>query len=304
MTPPRPDRRAARTRGASLILVVWAVGLMAAIGAIVARDAHLGARESRLIREDLSARLLAESGVRLALERLDGPETAGGRQFPHVCDLPEGRLVMDIRPVSAFIDLNAAPEELIAALFAALGAPENAAEGLAARIADFRDADTLVRPGGAEMADYMRAGMPHGPANRPFSRIGEASEVLGMPQDLLLAASPHLTVQSFSTRVAPAFASLEVRAALNAFGAVASTGLDDDEWDLGMAGGLSLISSGAVVLRVQATTPSGRTANLAATYSSPLRGADMTRMLIEEHPAGNSFVTAAGVSLPPPNPCL
>ncbi|MFN7055083.1 general secretion pathway protein GspK [Hyphomonas sp.] len=304
MSPPPPGRDTARTRGASLILVVWAIGLMAVIGALVARDAHLGARESRLLQDDLAARLLIESGIRLTLDRLDGPERAEGRSFPHVCDLAEGRLILDVRPVSAFIDLNAAPEELLAALFAVLGAPEREADSLAARIADFRDADASPRPGGAEHAEYRRAGLPHGPANRPFNRIGEASEVLGMPPALLLAAMPHLTVQSYSTRVSPAYASAEVRAALERFAAVPAATLDDEDWDTGMAGGLSPVSAGPVVIRIEAQLPAGRRASFAGTFSAPMREPGSLRTLVEEYPAGGAFITAAGAELPPPVACL
>lgn len=304
MSAERPAGRPGRKKGASLILVVWAVGLMATIGALVVRDAHLGARESRIVQDRLAAQLLMESGVRLALDRLDGPESLSGRSFPYVCDLAEGRLVMDVRPVSAFIDLNAAQEELLAALFETLGASPGLSQSLAARIADYRDADSTPRPGGAEVADYIRAGLAHGPANRPFGRTGELSEVLGMPATLLGAALPHLTVHSASTRVNPVHASAEVRAALQAFGAVVQADLDEEDWDAGMMGGLSPLSAGPVVLTVSATTPSGRTSSLTRTYGTARSAGGQMRRLIEEHDTGARVIMAAGAVLPEAVPCL
>lgn len=304
MRPRRPRPRQAQDRGAALILVVWAVGLMAVMAALVARDAHLDARESRMTREALSARLLAESGLRLALERLDGPSGNTPSAFPFVCDLPEGRINADVRPVSALVDLNAAPEEMLAALFMATGFAQQDAAGAAARIADFRDADASPRPGGAEAADYRRAGLAHLPANRPFNRNGELAEVLGMSHQMLAAALPHITVHSYSTRVDPALATPAVRRALELFGAEAIPDVDDEGWDFGARSGPSGIAAGAVVVRVLATTQAGQSASLAATYGAPVRAGATGRQLVEIHPGDNTLHLAAGARLPPAQPCF
>ena len=134
--------RQAQDRGAALILVVWAVGLMAVIGALIARDAHLDAREGNRLREALKGQLLVESGQRIALARLSQPAGGLSSGFPLVCDLEHGRLLINARPISALVDINAAQEETLAALFAALGVPGPDAASHAARIADYRDGDT------------------------------------------------------------------------------------------------------------------------------------------------------------------
>lgn len=299
-----PPLRPAHERGAALILVIWAIGLMSVMAAMVARDAHLDARESRITRETLSARLLAESAVRLALEAVDDDTGNTETVFPIHCDLPEGRIAVDVRPVSSLIDLNAAQEELLAALFEVLGATGAEAAGMAARIADFRDADASPRPGGAEAQDYQRAGLSWRPANRPFSRTGELSEVLGLDAQMLATALPHLTVHSHSMRVATSHATPEVAAALKLFGAVAEEGIESEEWEADFAGITSGVSGGPIIVRAEVQTGSGQRAALALTYGSRSTGETSFRSIVEEHLTNGGLHLSEGIVLPDPRPCL
>lgn len=298
-----PHQPNPRERGAALILVIWSIGLMAVMAAMVAHDAHLDARESRITRETLSARLLAQSAIRLALERLDYSGASGPSPFPIHCALPGGEIHVDVRPVSGLIDINAAQEELLAALFTVLGTSGPEAAGMAARIADFRDGDATPRPGGAEGPDYARAGLSWRPANRPFSRNGELSEVLSLNAEMIAAAMPHLTVHSHDMRVEPAFATPEVAEALQLFGAVADDGIDSEQWEAGASGSPSAFAGGPIVLSAQVRTPSGQTAAIAATYSSRSLKENALRVLLEEHPAAGGFLTDQR-DLPPPDPCF
>ena len=299
---PRP--RPARERGAALILVIWAIGLMSVMAAMVARDAHLDARESRITRETLSARLLAESAIRLALEAVDNNSGNAAEAFPIHCDLPEGRIAVDVRPVSGLIDVNAAQQELLAALFKVLGATGPEADGMAARIADFRDADASPRPGGAEAQDYERAGLSWRPANRPFSRAGELSEVLGLNPKILAAAMPHLTVHSHNMRVETSHSTPEVAAALKLFGAVAEDDIESEEWMANFSGSRSGVSMGPIVIRAEVQTASGQKAAIALTYGSRSTGETALRRLVEEHPAGGGLHLSEGILLPEPRPCF
>lgn len=108
------------------------------------------------------------------------------------------------------IDLNAAPEPLLATLLTAAGQDLVAAERLAAQIADFRDADGLVRNGGAELAEYAKAGLAHSPANAPFASVLELRQVLGMDGDLYGRIAPVLTVHTGREHLDPAAAPPEL----------------------------------------------------------------------------------------------
>lgn len=298
----RPGAHKAQDRGAALILVVWAVGLMAVIGALIARDAHLDARESNLLRQSLNARLLIESGQRMAFARMADPAVSAPSAFPINCTIDGAQLIISARPINAFLDINAAPEETLAALFVSLGASAPDAASYAAHIADFRDGDASVRPGGAEYADYTRAGLTYGPANRPFDRTGEISEVLGIPGDLIAAALPHLTAHSHSVQVDPAYASPAVLAALQIFGTDPGASVDGEAWEA-LAEGASPFAGMPMVVEVVARLPSGYVTGSAATFGGEELTLNGRRRLIEERSAGPEPVLAAGAELPALQPC-
>ena len=298
----RSGARMARDRGAALIFVVWAVGLMAVIGALIARDAHLDARESNLLRESLNAGMLLDSGQRMALARLSDPEITAQTAFPVYCEVDGARLILNARPVNALIDINASPEETLAALFVALGARAPDAASYAARIADYRDGDSTVRPGGAEYADYTNAGLTHGPANRPFNRTGELSEVLGLPPALLAAAMPHLTAHSHTVQVDPIYASPEVLAAIQVMGSAAGITVDDEAWESAAAGEAAFVAI-PVVVEVIVRLPSGYITGRASTLGPEEIAHSGTRRLIEERAAGPEPVLTYGAALPALRPC-
>lgn len=303
MTRRRPGARKAQDRGAALILVVWSVGLMAVIGALIARDAHLDAREGHKIRDAVTASLLLDSGQRIALARLAQPAAGLSSGFPFVCDLEGGRLLINARPISALVDINAAQEETLAALIIALGAQPSDAASFAARIADYRDGDTTIRPGGAEFPDYTRAGLAHGPANRPFIRTGELSEVLGLPPELVSALLPYVTAHSHSTQIDPVYASPEVLAALEVFGTRAGTTLDEPAWAASADAGAPLFAAEPVIVEVIVQMASGYRTGSAVTYGPQEMTLSGHRRLIEERSAGPDPVLAAGGVLPAPAPC-
>ncbi|MFN7180811.1 general secretion pathway protein GspK [Hyphomonas sp.] len=298
----RSGARKAQDRGAALIFVVWAVGLMAVIGALIARDAHLDARESNLLRDSLNAGLLLDSGQRMALARLADATIPAQAAFPIHCEIDGARLLLNARPVTAFIDINAAPEETLAALFVALGARAPDAAGYAARIADYRDGDGSVRPGGAEFAEYRTAGLTYGPANRPFNRTGELSEIPGLPSVLLAAALPHLTAHSHTVQVDPFYASREVRAAIEGLGNAIGITLEDDAWDAA-AEGRAAFTAIPVVVEVIVQMPSGYITGRAATLGPEERALPGLRRLIEERVAGPEPALAAGAVIPALRPC-
>jgi len=89
---------------------------------------------------------------------------------------------------SGRIDLNSADQDLLFAAFAANGWDEMRARAMAARIADWRDADDLTREVGAERAEYESAGLAYEPRNGPFETVDELRQVLGaeaISQELL-----------------------------------------------------------------------------------------------------------------------
>jgi general secretion pathway protein K len=118
------------------------------------------------------------------------------------------RVHISIKDEASKIDLNTAPEALLAALFAAVGVNRGKAQSLAAAIADFRDADNMPRPQGAEEAEYRAAGLSWGPKNAPFQTVEELQQVLGVTPEVYDRAAPDLTtyIANSATATFPAAA--------------------------------------------------------------------------------------------------
>lgn len=191
----RPSAPQSRERGAALILVVWAVGLMAVFAASAARDASLDNKDARLYRGSIAAKALAEGGLRYGtyLWRTGDERVLGGKYF---CSTPTGLLQLEVAPASSRISANLAQEPLLTSLFIELGADRDTAETAAAHIADYRDADYTARPKGGEKRDYMQAGLSYGPRDDIIENIAEIAFIPGVPNWLYAAASPHLTLSA------------------------------------------------------------------------------------------------------------
>jgi general secretion pathway protein K len=114
---------------------------------------------------------------------------------------------------AARIDLNFAPSELLAGLFAVLGASKAAAKDDADRIVGWR---TRPVPGSGndEEARYAAAGLDYSPRQSGFVHPNEIALVAGLPPALVERALPFVTVFNGSSDVDAAIAAPEVRAAL------------------------------------------------------------------------------------------
>jgi general secretion pathway protein K len=91
----------------------------------------------------------------------------------------------------------------LAALFGSVGVDPGKAQSLAAAIADFRDADNLVRPRGAEESEYRSAGLAWGPKNAPFQAVEELQQVLGMTDEIYGRVAADLTTYYIADTINP-----------------------------------------------------------------------------------------------------
>ena len=116
---------------------------------------------------------------------------------------------------SAKIDLNVAKEALLRSLFVNVGGtdPDRAAQ-ITDAIFDWRDADDLARPNGAEEADYRAAGLKYKPANAPFETVTELARVKGVTAAIYARVADSLTVHSRQAGINPSTASRNVLLAL------------------------------------------------------------------------------------------
>jgi general secretion pathway protein K len=127
----------------------------------------------------------------------------------------EVKLTVSAVDEAARIDLNRAQEPLLKGLLQNVGgADPDTADHIVAAIADWRDADDLTRPNGAEENDYKAAGRSYKPANGSFGAIGELQRVLGVTPGLMARIAESLTVYSWQSAINPATASRDVLLAM------------------------------------------------------------------------------------------
>ena len=206
-------------RGMALILVVWVSVLLTVIASsfiIERRTEWLVVRNSASLAR---AEAAATSGVMRAAIELYRTDTGDDRwkRDGQVHEWAyEGIPVrVSVRDESGKIDINTANDQLLRGLLLSTGLlKEDEATRLLDAILDWRDADSLKRPQGAEDADYRAAGLAYVPANAQFQAIEELQLVLGMGPELYRRLAPSITVFSKSPGINPQIATREVLMAI------------------------------------------------------------------------------------------
>jgi general secretion pathway protein K len=188
-----------REEGVALIAVLWTLTLLSIIAAALVIETRSGTRIARNMTENAAARAAADAGVQRAILDLENAKsfrtdgTVYGWQFAHFA------VRISIKDEAAKIDLNKAPEPLLAALFESVGVESNQAQSLADAIADFRDADDLTRARGAEESEYRDKGLNWGPKDAPFQTVEELQQVYGMTAEIYRKVAPDLSVYSVTS---------------------------------------------------------------------------------------------------------
>ena len=205
-------------RGAALLLVLWVIVMLTGVITLFATAARTEGLQGRTLARATAARYAAEAGIDVAVLHLQGGDMQqrwlpDGR--PQRFAFEGHRIELRVVDEAAKVDLNAAPPDVLAGLFIALGVDQDRARALAGAIVDWRDADNLLTAeGGAEDPDYEHAGLPYGAKDRPFDTVAELQQVLGMDAVTLQRARPYLTVYTGQARPTPTFAALPVLQAL------------------------------------------------------------------------------------------
>src|SRR5262249_49048340 len=106
--------------------------------------------------------------------------------------LGRAAVAVDFRSEAGRVDPNRARKELLAGLFAGLGAKYPNAEYYAERIIAWRTAQDADQRN-EEAAAYRTAGLTYGPRQGPFAHVGELALVLGLPPFLVERAQPFVT---------------------------------------------------------------------------------------------------------------
>lgn len=195
-----------------LVPVLWAAAFMTVAFATFMLTVRSHVQVATAEAAALDAGAAAEAGINLAIaDIVNGQWVRGWRQrFPadgrhRACRLGRATVTVTVSDEAGRVDLNAAGEELLAALVAGLGEPVERARRLAAAIADWRDADSERRPEGAEASDYREA-KRSGPRNAPLEAPEELAQVLDMEATLIARLKPFATLHAGSETIDPAAA--------------------------------------------------------------------------------------------------
>ena len=188
-------------RGIALLIVLWLSVLLTVLASGLAFDTRSEVFAARNTVLHAQARLRADGAVERALF-----EMARAQNFPgkweadglvHRWREGEAELAVGIADESGRIDINVAPEPLLRSLLANLGGlDDERAAAVAAAIEDWRDADELPRPNGAEEPQYRSAGRSYKPTNLPFESVEELRRVLGVTDEVYARIAGALTVYS------------------------------------------------------------------------------------------------------------
>jgi len=191
--------RGRQGRGVALLIVLWGCTLLAIMLGGFAALARTEGLQARYQFAQVRAHYAAEAGLARAVAGLQSPDIdarwiADGRIYRF--DFDDAKVAISIVDEDGKVDLNAASNDVLAGLFKAAGANDDAARRVAAAIQDWRRPGDAASPNGAKKAQYEAAGLGYGPRNGPFATVEEARMVLGMTPALWSKVEPVLTIWS------------------------------------------------------------------------------------------------------------
>jgi general secretion pathway protein K len=190
-------------RGFAMIAAIW---LIVIIGT-VSMELAIASNMRRLAALNALDAARAQAAALGALEHASARLTMIQPQWPsdpwaHIDTVLRDTIALDsleryhvgLRDANASLNLNLATEDELQRFFDALGLDDAVANGLAQCIADWRDADDIPHPRGAERDAYLKAGRAALPRNGPFRDVAELGDVMGVTPEILKRARPYLTV--------------------------------------------------------------------------------------------------------------
>ena len=204
-----------RRGGVALLAALWLVVAIATVALQFSIEAHERRTLGILASERGIQRGLAAGALSLLQARLEhvirvapqstNPNVARLRvsdPWADVDSLYSGRVLVDstevevrARDLGEQLNVNLLGETELQTFFSFLLRDYATATHLAQTIMDWRDADSIPRPNGAERDAYMKAGLLALPANAPFRDLEDLRDVMGMTEEIYNKARPYLTTR-------------------------------------------------------------------------------------------------------------
>lgn len=202
-----------RQHGLALVIVIWILTLLSLMAGSFALSMRRESSVAGALKNNAQAQALAETGLSIAQFMLQHPDP---KQRWHVDGsiyrIPTNDAEIRIRILaeSGKVDINAAEEPLLKALFNSVSDDEKLQQHLLDTLVDWRDADDEPRPQGAEKKQYRQAGLAYQPSNQPFQSLEELQLVLGFNADIFERLQPWITIYSGQAELNSRLASPEM----------------------------------------------------------------------------------------------
>jgi general secretion pathway protein K len=232
-----------RERGFALVSVLCAAAILAIIVASVLATSRSEIRLARQDQQIAELGTIAGGVLNIAILRLLDPSISMQVPVdatPFTVSFAEHLLRLTVQDEAGKIDLNMVRPDLLLRLLISTGVDPIAAQTVADRILDWREAGIGKRLNGAKAPEYRAAGYAYGPRDGPFETVEELKLVMGMSRQLFDALAPALTVYSQTPWVDPSFAPPEVLRALPGMDEAAIAGLLQGRVATGSTAGVRL----------------------------------------------------------------
>ncbi|MFN2399096.1 MAG: general secretion pathway protein GspK [Gemmatimonadaceae bacterium] len=171
-------------RGFALLAVLWVMTGLAALALGLSLAARQGVSAAQRRTDLVRAAWIAEDCLERARVAISTELSAVSAAWQSLDDVVRrspivpGACDVSVRAAGSVLDMNVIEAEGMVALFAATHVPRRLADSLADALLDWRDADDIARPFGAERSWYESRGR-FPPRNGPFADVRELARVRG-----------------------------------------------------------------------------------------------------------------------------
>jgi general secretion pathway protein K len=202
-----------RRGGFIIVAVLWVLGALATLATIYAVYVIDTAVAFSVHDERLQADALFSASIELTAAQLGStPDAPSIGRFGF--RLGDANVVVDFRTENTRIDLNMAPKQVLAGLFAGLGTQAGLAEVYADSVIAWRTPPDAATSANSPTRDFRAAGTRYPARGAPFPHPAELALVPGLPEMLVDRAMPFVTVYSGTPQINIMGAAPEVLAAL------------------------------------------------------------------------------------------
>jgi general secretion pathway protein K len=187
----------ARQRGFALLIVLWALVLIAFITAHVTASGRTEIRIAGNLAANAAALAAADGAIYQAIFNLSDPRPERRWALDaaaHEIEIGRSRVTLRLEDEDARVNPSLASPALLEALLRVLGSDPGSAAGLANAIAEWVGSGTPRRPPVVALAEYQASGLDYGPPGTLLESLDELARVRGMTPALLAALRPHLTL--------------------------------------------------------------------------------------------------------------